>query len=180
MPLNLKPIARKVGPETSRRSASKIQSVKYEDVHRMLKRLGRATCEQVILALKESIPEGKMLREDPISGMFNLMCQRGMIVPTGKFTKNTSGHEAIVWRIAKPEEKEYLKKFVGDHKTPWPSPDTLLELKEVRMALKDHKSEKVQRMYHRYRKAIIFKSDFKDRGIKWLMANYETNGRRRR
>lgn len=176
----LKAVARKVGPKTSRDAAKKFQSSTPKEVYRALKRIGPATCEQVILELKEGMAPGKVLREDPISGMFNQLCLIGRIAPTGKEAKNTSGMSAMLWRITSPEERSFLKEYVGGEKrSPWPSPDTLLELEDVRKALRDHPSKEVRRMYRRYRKGILFKTLLKDKGIKWFMKNYETNGRRK-
>lgn len=171
-------VARKVGPDTSKKAAAKLKSTGYKDVYAALKHLKRATCEQVLFYLKENMPEGKTLREDPVSGMFNMLCLKGMIVPTGKTKRNSSGFEAIVWRPAKRHERLFLRAFVGqDKKAPWPSPDTLLEIEEVADMLYNHPSGKVRKMYRRYCKGVIFKRDFKDNGIKWLMRNYDESGR---
>lgn len=174
-----KAVARKVGPSSSK-SAARLTSMKSDDVYRALRKIEPATCEQVILYLKERLPPGYTLREDPISGMFNQLCLTGKIVPTGKKRPNSSKHLAMLWRTAKEKETRFLKAFVGDNdKSPWPSPDTLLELKEVRHTLLNHPNPKVRKMFRKYRKGVLFKTELKDDGIKRFMRKYDEKGRRR-
>lgn len=175
-----KPVARKVGPESSRKAAASIKSINTKAVYRCLKRIQPATCEQVILELIESMPPGKKLREDPISGMFNLLHLEGRIVTTGKKGKNTSTRDAMLWRVSTPEERSFLKAFVGPaSKAPWPSPDTLIELEEVKEVLETIQVKQVRRLYRRYKKGRLFKTLLRDKGIKWFMRNYDERGRKK-
>jgi hypothetical protein len=175
-----KAVGRKVGPKTSRDSAKKTQSVGKVDVYRCLKRIAPATCEEVIIELQRQLPPGKKLREDPISGMFNLLSLEGRIATTGKKGVNTSNHAAMLWRITTPEERHFINRYVGsDRKSPWPSPDTLLELPDVIDVLSKHENKKVRRMYRRYKMGRLFRSIMKDKGIKWFMRNYDEKGRKK-
>lgn len=176
--MRLDKVARKAGPETSRKAAKiPYQSASLDDVRKALKHLGKATCEQVIHHLIEKTKPGFKLREDPVSGMFNSLCLNGLIVPTGEEGVNTSGASAIIWRLANREERRFLRLYIGpDHKTPWPSADTLMEYNEVREFLRKHPNNKVRKSYKDYRKGLLFRTVLKDKGIVWFMENYDTNG----
>lgn len=125
------------------------------------------------------MPEGTKLREDPISGMFNILHLDGRIVTTGKLGMNTSKHKAMLWRVATPDERSFLRAYVG-HETnaPWPSGDTLLELAEVQDALIES-DKKTRRLYRKYKKGKLFRTVLKDNGITWFMQNYTEEGRRK-
>lgn len=172
----MKALVRKHSTKTARASAKKAKP-RYKQVLSMIRQLGLATCDQVILAMKKKeLEKGKTLREDPISGTFNLLCLKGLIAPNGEQDDNSSGHKAMLWRVTTPEEKEFIQRYVGTDTVPWPSPDTLLAIPEVRKVLKNHPNAEYRKMYRRYRKGILFKTVFKDKGISWFMKNYETNG----
>lgn len=178
-----KPVARKVGPVTSRRAAarSRFYSANATEVFAKIRDIGPCTCEQVILALKEDLEPGMTLREDPISGLFNSLHLSGKIAVTGEKALNTSRKDAMLYRVTTREERRFLKAYVGpDSKAPWPSGDTILEHEAVRRAIKAIEDPRVRKLFRLYMKGVRFKTIYKDIGIKEFMKFFDENGRKRK
>lgn len=144
----------------------------------MIKELGDATIYETWQSLCKKHGE---VREDPVSGSFNSLCHDGKIVPTGKTRRNTTGFKAITWRKSTREEFYFLRAYVGKHKTPWPSGDTILKeilTDDILIDVIIEELPKLKNMIKEYRKAVLFRTKLKDKGITWFMEKYGTDGMR--
>jgi hypothetical protein len=173
-------VARRAGPKTSRKGAKKLPSATAAETWAVIvehQPIGQYRA-MTILA-KQYKDRGLDLYQDPVTGHFNTFFKKGKIVPTGKTEKNPSGKEAIRWRVAKKDERNFLVAYRGDG---FPSADDLVERwmnnPEIKAFLEAHSDPMEIKLLKAWWKGYLLATLCKDYGIKWFMRRYNTKGKR--
>jgi hypothetical protein len=155
-------LSRKYDPETSKKAALAMKGERLRDIQKQIvyhfASVTNATIEEASIGLGKP----NLVRTPRFSELFHL----GLIVPLGKrrVRKTMSGKNAMVWRLATPTEKKFIKDFVGSG---FPSADTVLD--EI---LRDSSSKRAKRLVKQYRKSVQFNTQLREIGIRRFMEFY--------
>lgn len=174
--------ARVAGPRTSRRAMNDKKPTP-DHIFEKLKELQPCTQQEVIDALEDEWADrGIKMKWDNQSG-FNILCREGRIATTGRTKPNPrSNVKAMTWRTTTAEERIFILSFLGG-KDELPSGDTVLRgiAVEGSTLMNDlaRLHPRTWRLIRRWHKGFLFKTVFKDIGIRSFMRRYDEHGKRR-